>query len=436
MIQSLLPVEFPTPVGFPKSWKWFMDQRLIQWVKDHYSPQESWKGKPFTNQDAHFFFRGIEELSDIFTQDRGRALQRYFEHPRFRSSYLLYFLPLQAAKFVALFERHQKFLIPALQSAAQKGTIEIVDLGAGPFTASIAFVLWFLDHTETLTPEGGELPKIRITGVDSQATILKEGAELLKILAEGFPRLRGKVQVETQVTKWQDWVKRHAKSQDAADLYLMGHVLNEGRGEKVGDLAEAMAALLEKNPRAGALMVEPAAKNASQFLSQLRDVLLEELPVNPVGPCPHRERCPLAGGGDWCHFSFPAEVPGAWFSRFSKGLGSERQFLKLSYLWLADSGFWKTGQSLPSKDAQLLVSDSLTRYTGRTAKVAIDALVCAPDRTQKVSLKVPLEKLRGPLALRGGYALAGGSGLGGVGKDSAGPPKGTGRRWQAKKDRR
>lgn len=428
MTQALLPVEFPTPVGFPKSWKWFMDQQLIQWVKDHYSPQESWKGKPFTAQDAHFFFRGIEELSDIFTQDRGRALQRYFEHPRFRSGYLLYFLPLQAAKFVSLFERHRKFLIPALQAAAQKGVIDIVDLGAGPLTASIAFVLWYLDQTEVLAPEGTEIPKLRITGVDSQATILKEGAELLQILANGFPRLRGKVQVETRVLKWQDWVKAHSRSLEASDLYLMGHVLNEGRSQQLQEMADGLSALLEKHPRAGVLMIEPAAKNTSQCLSQIRDVLLEELQVSPVGPCPHRERCPLSGGGDWCHFSFPAEIPGNWFAKFSRGLGSERQFLKLSYLWLADSGACKPGLNLPAKGAQLLVSDSLTRYSGRTDRVAIEALVCHPDRTQKVSLKVPLAKLRGPLALRGGFALSQ--------KDSAGPPKGTGRRWQARKDRR
>ncbi len=426
LFPAQLPVEFPTPVAFPKAWKWFMDQRLTQWVKDRYSPKEGWKGKPFSQPDALFFFKGIDELSEIFTQDRGRALQRYFEHPRFRSGYLLYFLPLQAAKFVAVFERHNRFLIPAIRAAAQKGAVQVADLGAGPFTASIGFLLWVLEHAEELTMENGQIPEFHFIGVDSQTTILKEGAELLTILGEGFPKMRGKVRVETENSRWQDWAKKHARSTDNADLYLLGHVLNEGKDQQ----PEGIAALLEKSPRAGVLAIEPAAKNTSQALSQLRDLLLEELPVSPVGPCPHRERCPLSGGGDWCHFSFPAEVPGEWFAKFSKGLGSERQWLKLSYLWLADSGFTKPGDVLPSKGAQLLVSDSLNRYSGRTERVTIEALACQPDHVQKVSLKIPLAKLRGPLALRGGFALAQPQ------KDSAGPPKGTGRKWQAKKDRR
>jgi hypothetical protein len=401
-------------VAFPKSWKWFMDQKLTQWVKDHYSPRPSWKGKPFNEDDAHFFFKGIDELSEIFTQDRGRALQRYFEHPRFRSGYLLYFLPLQAAKFIAVFERHSAFLLKALHAASQKGTLHIVDLGAGPLTASIAFILWIQDHLETI-------PEIHVTAVDSQSTILKEGALLLEALTQGFPKLRGKVRIETQVQRWQDWARHHAKSNDNADFYLLGHVLNEARDHQ----AEAIAQLFEKNPRVGVLAIEPAAKNTSQSLSQLRDLLLEEFALTPVGPCPHRERCPLSSGGDWCHFSFPAEIPGGWFAKFSKGLGSERQWLKLSYLWLADSGFVKKEESLPSAHARLLVSDALNRPSGQKQRTSVEALACHPDRVEKIWLKIPLQKLRGPLALRGGFAL-----------DSAGPPKGTSRKWQASKDRR
>ncbi len=272
MSQVPFPVEFPTPVQFPKTWKWFMDQRLTQWVKDQYSPKESWKGKPFNEDDAHFFFKGIDELSEIFTQDRGRALSRYFEHPRFRSGYLLYFLPLQAAKFVAVFDRHRAFLLEAVKAAAQKGSLSVVDLGAGPLTASIALVMWLFENVE-------ELPEIHITAVDSQPIVLREGAELLQALGDGFPKLRGKVRTTVQTARWQDWAKAHARAPESADLYLLGHVLNEGRDHQ----PEGIASLIEKNPRAGILAIEPAAKNTSQSLSQLRDLLLEEYPVSPVG---------------------------------------------------------------------------------------------------------------------------------------------------------
>jgi len=196
--KTLQRVMFPEPVSFPKSWNWFMEQTLTQWVKDHYSPRESWKGKPFSREDAHFFFKGIEELSEIFTQDRGRALRRYFEHARFRSGYLLYFLPLQAGKFISVFNRHAKFLEDSIRSAGP--VFRVADLGAGPCTASIAFLLWVLDRF----PDAEGIPEIEIRAVDVHGTVLEEGAELIRLIASSFPRIRGKVRISTSRTSWQE----------------------------------------------------------------------------------------------------------------------------------------------------------------------------------------------------------------------------------------
>lgn len=433
-----LRVIFPETVQVPKSWTWFMDQTLPQWVKDRYSPRESWKGKPFSREDAHFFFRGIEELSELFTQERGRALQRYFEHSRFRSGYLLYFLPLQAAKFIAVFDRHQKFLSDAIQNAGP--VFRVTDVGAGPCTASIALLLWILDRL----PAGSEIPQLEIQAVDVHGTILNEGAELLQLIGSSFPRLRGKLKVSVERQNWQDWARRHAQGPEGRsekqDLFLLGHVLNEGRDFQ----AEAWSWLYSNCGDAGILALEPASKGPAQGLSRLRDHLLapavsaesDELPLpsgtseildelprpSIVGPCPHFESCPLAEGPDWCHFSFPAQLPGDWFTYFSKGLGSERQWLKFSYLWM-------TPRSLPPSQLLLLVSDALTRRNS-----TVEALVCRPTRVEKSSFEVPLDKLRGPLGLRGGWLTSGGVPRDQrKKKDSAGPPKGTSRKGRPKK---
>jgi hypothetical protein len=436
-------VIFPEPVAFPKSWNWFMDQTMPQWVKDHYSPRESWKGKPFSREDAHFFFKGIEELSEIFTQDRGRALQRYFEHPRFRSGYLLYFLPLQAGKFISVFNRHAKFLEDALRNSGP--VFRVADLGAGPCTASIAFLLWVLDRFATM--DG--LPEIEIQAVDIHGTVLQEGAELVRLIGSSFPRIRGRVRISTERMSWQEWSRKSGKQPTKQDLILLGHVLNEGRDRQL----EAWCELYTRCNEAGILAIEPASKGASQGLSQLRDRILEQFaslnededsvlddgrpealdglpPAAIVGPCPHFQACPLAEGPDWCHFSFPAQFPGEWFTYFSKGLGSERQWLKFSYLWM-------TPKQIAPSQLPLLISDALTKRN-----TTVEALICRPDRPEKTSFEVPLEKLRGPLGLRGGWLATGSSaptprkpGAGPVArkKDSAGPPKGAGRKGRPEK---
>ncbi|MBU6376568.1 MAG: hypothetical protein KGQ59_11270 [Bdellovibrionales bacterium] len=436
--QKTQRVIFPESVSFPKSWNWFMDQSLTQWVKNHYSPRDSWKGKPFGREDAHFFFKGIEELSEIFTQDRGRALQRYFEHPRFRSGYLLYFLPLQAAKFIAVLNRHSKFLAEALQKS--DSTFRVVDLGAGPCTASIALLLWLLDRVQA----GGEIPQIEITAVDIHGSILQDGAKLVELIASSFPRLRGKVKITTECTNWQDWARKSVRLATKYDLTFLGHVLNESRDRQL----ESWSALYSISRDAGILAIEPASKGASQGLSQLRDEIFtlysrdsqnseSDLPTHSVelqlaeglpepsivGPCPHFGACPMSEGPDWCHFSFPAQLPGEWFNYFSKGLGSERQWLKFSYLWM-------TPKKLSPSQLPLLISDALQKRQN-----TVEALVCRQERAEKISFEVPLEKLRGPLGLRGGWLAEGGirPTRPSRKKESAGPPKGTNRKGRPEK---
>src|SRR6185437_1816389 len=162
-----------TPVRFPAAWSWFFDETIPTWVKQNYSPRESWKDKPFSKEDAKFFFRGVEELSNIFTEDRppsARGRLDYFSHPKFRSAYLLYFLPIQAAKFVTVFQLHSKAIRAALEHARKHGVLRVLDLGAGPGTASFALILELL---QIATHSGEELPQIALHWVDTNISAMQ-----------------------------------------------------------------------------------------------------------------------------------------------------------------------------------------------------------------------------------------------------------------------
>jgi hypothetical protein len=352
-------------------------------VKDHYSPKESWKGKPFAKEDARFFFRGIEELSDLFTQERPRTLPTYFTHPRFRSGYLLYFLPLQAAKFVTILQLHPLALKAALDHADKAGVLRAADLGAGPGTASLALLLSLLEQRERPT-----IPRIELEWVDTNRQILEEGKHLVEGLADHFPKLRGKVTVRTHVGSWTDASRLIAEK---CSLVILGHVLNEAaqsvrtRDAQVGEplsqrhTDELWNSLLALGEGGGTLIVEPAGRRPSQGLSRLRDALLEsgvieKSPGSIWGPCLHAERCPLAEGRDWCHFSVPAEVPGQWFREFSRGLGSERHWLKFSYLWLSSS---TARAPVAAPDLRRVISDPLKEKRARDGGPP-SVLLCEP----------------------------------------------------------
>jgi ribosomal protein RSM22 (predicted rRNA methylase) len=370
------------PLAFPPAWVWLVDELIPTYVKKAYSPRDSWKDKPFAKEDVRFFSKGVSELSEIYTDERPGKIPAYFLHPKFRSAYLLYFLPLQMAKFVTAFQLHSKAMDAALEHGRKTGVLRIVDLGAGPGTASLAFLLRLLTTS-------GEIPPIELEWVDTNATIMEDGAEFVEALSSQFPKLRGKVKLTRRVGHW--W--SDAGKGPETSLILLGHVLNEAQNprrrtaaptEDEGELPpshdQVWSELLSRASGGGILLLEPASRKTSQFLSTLRDQLLEaeSIPASTQaiwGPCVHAGACPLAQGRDWCHFSVPVQVPGKWFREFSKTLSTERHWLKFSYLWLATE---KYPSPREDKTLRRVISDPLTH--------AGEVLICEPETATRVQI--------------------------------------------------
>jgi len=411
------PISTPKPklktthgvIPFPPAWLWWVDELIPTWVKKNYSPRDSWKDKPFTKDDSFFFFRGVEELSELFTDERPAHLPAYFAHPKFRSSYLLYFLPLQAAKFLSVFQLHSKAYEAALETGKKTGVIRIGDLGAGPGTASLAFLLRLLQEKE--------IPNVELYWVDTNKSILEDGRALVEQLANQFPRLRGKVKVSLHVGPW--WEAARFLPEKMS-LILMGNVLNESQIPRAlsqavsNDFSEEdlddespkkrakplrlWAELMSRVDGGGILFLEPAIRRSSQLLSNLRDELidsglLENSPTSIWGPCLHAGACPLSQGRDWCHFSVPVDIPGKWFAQFSKGLGSERQWVKFSYLWLASKSAPSTR---PAANLRRVISDPLQAPSGGPRSTDT-VLICEPERTEKLRLPSAQRTRRGDL---------------------------------------
>lgn len=417
---------------FPTAWTWFIEELIPTYVKEHYSPKPQWKGKPFSEKDAAFFIRGIRELSDLFTEERSRLMPGYFQHPKFRSSYMLYFVPLQAAKILTLFQQHESALQQMLEHArARGGILRVSDLGAGPGTASIALLLWLI---ETKHPERLEgIEKIELHWCDTQPSILKDGVALVNSFAEQVLRLRGKVRVLTQSTPWWEFL---AKATQPFSLSLFAHTLNEAPvsrsharsravqrfssidadGETFRDEVQSQVAMSYLRPLAravelseggGILFIEPADKRSSQLLSGIRDAMITEEIITAradsiTGPCLHAGRCPLAMGRDWCHFSVPVQIPGKWFKKISVKLASERNWVKYSYLWLSGVARANAASTLKSEGVlstahasgmRRVISDPIAQAGNHLATL----LLCEPEVPRRVPAKLPSPYHRGDL---------------------------------------
>lgn len=373
----------------PRSWLTWADEVIPTYVKSQYSPKESWKAKPFSTEDARFFLKGIEELSSLFTEDRPSKLPAYFHHARFRSSYLLYFLPLQSAKFLTLFRQYPQAMQAALSHGQAQGKIRILDLGAGPGTASFAFLIWLLEEIER-KGTSWTCPPIDLLWIDTHRSILDDGRKLLEAFSQKFPSLDGKITLTTHVGDWKD---AHRFFSDDISLTLSGNVLNEGDQDRAFLTWER---ILQSGhlKGGGALWVEPAARRPSQLLSRLRDHLFEtrvipESPTSLWGPCLHAGRCPMASGRDWCHFSVRSRIPGKWFEQFSKGLGSEREWLKFSYLWISSPD---SPAPVSAPNLRRVISDPMNRI-GKSGTV----LLCEPELPFRLKLRDASQTRRGDL---------------------------------------
>ena len=367
---------------FPPHWGWLVDELIPQYVKEAFSPKESWKNKPFSDTDANFFFKGIEALSELFTEERSKGIANYFKHPKYRSSYLLYFLPLQAAKFLALFDMYPDALNAAVEHGHETGVLRVADLGAGPGTASLSLLLKVaqLPHP----------PKVEFIWFDVQSNVMKDGIELITRFTDNFQSLRGRVDVKAYTVPW--WKSGETLGKEDLSLVLMGNVLNEGQLiTSHHDLF--WSKIFGRIQGGGVLMLEPAARGPSQMISKIRDYLFEKewFPKEATsvwGPCLHAGACPMSSGRDWCHFSVPSRIPSRWFKRFSILLSSEKQWLKFSYFWLASAS---KPAPLPTVSQRRVLTDPLNQ--GPRATV----LLCEPEVAHKWTISADFKPRRGDL---------------------------------------
>ncbi len=398
-----LAVINPNPLLDP-AWRNFVDDMIPTFVKEVYSPKAKWATKPFGEVDARFFSTGIRELSDHFTELRpSRGMISYFDHPKYRSSYLLYFLPLQAAKFLTLFTLHPGAMAAMFAHAEKSnGVLRVADLGAGPGTASLA-LLFFLLQGKDKAKGLSAISKIELNWFDVNLPILSDGHKLIERMVAKNPALKNKIDLRTYSIPW--W-KALDKIEDQS-IVLLGNVLNEGNplSPKSDPFWQNLFSVAKG---AGTLFVEPAAKKSSQLLSHLRDhffeaEMIESDPSQIWGPCLHTQKCPLSSGRDWCHFSVPVEIPGKWFKFFSQCLGSERQWLKFSYLWISGGvsreisegiSAGKQNRSNPFTHLRRVISDPIP-IPGRGGQRSI--LLCEPERPGRLAIPAHKKINRGDL---------------------------------------
>ena len=189
-----------------------------------------------------------------------------------RVAYLAIRLPATYAAVLAVFEE-------VLRLAPNVSIGSLLDLGAGPGTALHATAQVFPSLTQATAIEGdmalADLGRRLCAEIPHDA--VRNARWLLQDLQSGPPS-------------------------GEHDLVVMSYVLGE-----LSSLAmNRLLAGAWDATREFLVILEPGTKRGFGIAHSAREWLISQ-GAHLLAPCPHTQACPMAGAGDWCHFSARVE---------------------------------------------------------------------------------------------------------------------------------
>jgi ribosomal protein RSM22 (predicted rRNA methylase) len=283
----------------------------------------------------------IRELSQLFTRGRGALPSGYMDEVRFAAAYLSYFLPVNASKVQVLLD---ELPLEADLSAKTDGRCSVLDVGSGPGTASLAVLDWVVQKVCTDA-------NLHVVSVDRSETALRNAVRLW----EGYCREAGvtRATLRTCASNLEKTLKGSVlntiEQGEPYDLIILANCLNELFGDSVDAVsrrAELVGELLPLlQPHGSFMIIEPALRQISRELHQVRDHLLQSKICTVYSPCLHEQACPaLIHPDDWCHEERTWEPPMA-IKQIDDEVGFIKDALKFSYLMLRTDGLTITPRS-------------------------------------------------------------------------------------------
>jgi ribosomal protein RSM22 (predicted rRNA methylase) len=248
--------------------------------------------------------RASAELTRRYKSAEGAA--PLVNDPALRAAYL-------AARLPATFAAVGRVLEEIRRLAPQVEINSLLDLGAGPGTA-----LWAV---------AGAYPTLqRATLIESDSAWIDVGKRLAAHSAHAPVR-------EAQ------WIRHDLRAgldPPRHDLVMISYALGELP-------ASAQQSLLQRAMQAATrflVVIEPGTVRGFGVIHRVRSALIAA-GTAILAPCPHREICPLAAAGDWCHFSQRVERTSLHRQIKSAELAYEDE--KFSYIVAAKEGASPTG---------------------------------------------------------------------------------------------
>ena len=307
------------------------ESTLLRYIKETFLPQRFHRSQSafdFNEKDVRFFANGAAQLSQAFTSGRRLLPKNYFNKKEYRSAYLLYFTLTNFAKVIKCLDETARLVDPQARRPAGESVgppvpdtspsssgINVLDVGCGPGTASLACSSFFSKRLPA-TP-------LSITAIDQNREILRDARALLSLNAP--PHHTTRVAQEMIGPRFPG---RSLKGK-SFDLIIAANFLNEIGS--VREQVELCQTLTDRylNPRGILIVLDPALQKTTRALMEVRDLLH----ANILSPCLHQQPCPMLAHNrrDWCHFYLEWNCPRT-IRKVDHLLGIKHDYLKMAYL--------------------------------------------------------------------------------------------------------
>jgi len=178
--------------------------------------------------------------------------------------------------------------------------LRIIDLGAGCGAMSLGALTALTELTEVTKIGAGAPPQLDILAIDRDGPALAIARAALRELAT-------RRRIAATITTRDDDV-HHARL-PAADLVVIGTLLNElAPGARTELTLRALAAIGDDG---AVIIIEPALRDTTRALHELRDAILRGGRGHVFAPCTRAlAPCPaLADPRDWCHEDRALRLP-------------------------------------------------------------------------------------------------------------------------------
>ncbi|HEX9022063.1 MAG TPA: methyltransferase domain-containing protein, partial [Nitrospirota bacterium] len=205
----------------------------------------------------------VIRLSKLLTREREGLPAAYLKDEGLRKAYLLYYLPVNQSKIGKPLQE----LSSHPRNLFEKEMLRVLDIGAGPATASLGALRFFSGQERK--------PRLAFTAVDPVRENLKEAESL-------FASLRSEMGVDASLTTIPaDIESMHRHVRGRYDLIILSNVLNElfAHEEKkierrAGVLNQILRTFLDDD--GSCVIIEPALRETSRELLAVRDELIEQ----------------------------------------------------------------------------------------------------------------------------------------------------------------